>query len=177
MSNNDLIAAAAAGTVAASSEWGVRGHLAASLTCWHRLTSKEADELVAMFQGRPAPATQHAGKDWKLVPVEPTGIMKECGAGSLPLSAAKPWAAGDCYRAMIAAAPCPTAQVADRVLRDALPTIKGASITGGYVVVTPAGWGDGNAAVLRDAILCTFPVNPAFSPKPDAAAMATKGGA
>lgn len=60
MSKNDLIAAAG-GTAAASSEWDVRGHLAASLTCWHRLTSKEADELVAMFQGRSAPATQQAG--------------------------------------------------------------------------------------------------------------------
>ena len=66
---------------------------------------------------------------------------------------------------------------AESVQRDALPTIKGASITGGYVVVTPAGWGDGKAAVLRDAILRTFPVNPAFSPKPDDAAPAAKGGA
>lgn len=39
----------------ASSDWDVRGHLAASLTCWHRLTGQEADELVAMFKGRTAP--------------------------------------------------------------------------------------------------------------------------
>ena len=175
MSKNELIAAAE-GTVATCSEWDVRGHLAASLTCWHRLTEKEADELVAMFKRRPEPATRQTGKNWKLVPVDPTGIMKDCGAGSLPLSAAKPWAAGDCYRAMIAAAPCPTAQVADRELRDALPTIKGASITGGYVVVTPAGRGSDKAAILLDAILRTFPVNPAFSPRPDDAAPATKGG-
>lgn len=38
----------------APSEWDVRGHLAASLTCWHRLTGQEAAELVALFQGRPA---------------------------------------------------------------------------------------------------------------------------
>lgn len=35
----------------ATSDWDVRGHLAASLTCWHRLTGKEADELVSLFQG------------------------------------------------------------------------------------------------------------------------------
>lgn len=46
---------------------------------------------------------------WVMVPVEPTGVMKDCGAGSLPLAAAKPWAAGDCYRAMLAAAPQPAA--------------------------------------------------------------------
>lgn len=55
---------------------------------------------------------------------------------------------------------------------DALPTIKGASITGGYVVVTPAGREDDKATVLRDAILRTFPVNPAFTPKHDDAARA-----
>ena len=47
----------------AASEWDVRGHLAASLTCWHRLTGKEADELVAMFHGLPAPADP---MDWPL---------------------------------------------------------------------------------------------------------------
>lgn len=39
----------------AASEWDVRGHLAATLTCWHRLTDQEASELVALFQGRLAP--------------------------------------------------------------------------------------------------------------------------
>lgn len=51
----------------------------------------------------------------------------------------------------------------------ALPAIKGASITGGYVVVTPAGRADNKAATLRDAILRTFPVNAAYTPSPDAA--------
>jgi hypothetical protein len=37
-----------------SSDWDMRGHLAASLTCWHRLTGQEAAELVALFQGHPA---------------------------------------------------------------------------------------------------------------------------
>lgn len=46
---------------------------------------------------------------WKLVPMEPTGVMKDCGAGSLPVAASRPWAAGDCYRAMLAAAPQPPA--------------------------------------------------------------------
>lgn len=50
---------------------------------------------------------------------------------------------------------------------EVLPTIKGAGITGGYVVVTPAGWGDDKAIALRDAILRIFPVNPAFTPKPN----------
>lgn len=33
-----------------ASDWDVRGHLASSLTCWHRLTAKEAEELVEMAQ-------------------------------------------------------------------------------------------------------------------------------
>ena len=36
----------------APSEWDVRGRLAASLTCWPRLTGQEAAELVELFQGR-----------------------------------------------------------------------------------------------------------------------------
>jgi len=31
----------------------VRGFLAARLTCWHRLTEKESDELVALFEVKP----------------------------------------------------------------------------------------------------------------------------
>lgn len=50
---------------------------------------------------------------------------------------------------------------------DALPTIKGAAITGGYVIVTPAGWGEDKAQKVRDAILRLFPVNPAYTPKPE----------
>lgn len=42
------------------SEWDVRGRLAASLTCWHRLTGQEAAELVALFQGHPAQAAPAA---------------------------------------------------------------------------------------------------------------------
>lgn len=61
---------------------------------------------------------------------------------------------------------------------DALPTIKGAAITGGYVVVTPAGWGEDKPQKVRDAILRLFPVNPAYTPKPetDLAAQQGKGG-
>jgi len=31
----------------------VRSFLAARLTCWHRLTEKESDELVALFEVKP----------------------------------------------------------------------------------------------------------------------------
>lgn len=31
----------------------VRGFLAARLTCWHRLTEKESNELVALFESQP----------------------------------------------------------------------------------------------------------------------------
>lgn len=59
-----------------------------------------------------------------------------------------------------------------------LPTIKGASITGGYVVVTPAGWDADKATKLRDAILRLFPVNPAHTPRPsDELAAQRKGDA
>ncbi len=61
---------------------------------------------------------------------------------------------------------------------DPLPTIKGASITGGYVVVTPAGWNADKAVKLRDAILRLFPVNPAYTPRPsDELAAQRKGDA
>jgi hypothetical protein len=61
---------------------------------------------------------------------------------------------------------------------DPLPTIKGASITGGYVVVTPAGWDADKATKLRDAILRLFPVNPAHTPRPsDELAAQRKGDA
>ena len=72
------------------------------------------EQLAAAPTTQPAPAVPAAGvpDGWKLVPVEPTGVMKDCGAGSLPLAAARPWAAGDCYRAMLAAAPQPPTGVA-----------------------------------------------------------------
>lgn len=61
---------------------------------------------------------------------------------------------------------------------DPLPTIKGASITGGYVVVTPAGWDADKATKLRDAILRLFPVNPVHTPRPsDELAAQRKGDA
>lgn len=61
---------------------------------------------------------------------------------------------------------------------DPLPTIKGAAITGGYVVVTPAGWEDDKAMRLRDAILRLFHVNPAHTPRPsDELAAQRKGDA
>lgn len=37
-------------------EWDVRGHLAASLTFWHRMKGEEADELVAALQSWATPA-------------------------------------------------------------------------------------------------------------------------
>lgn len=57
---------------------------------------------------------------------------------------------------------------------DALPTIKGAAITGGYVVVTPSGWGEDKPQKVRDAILRLFPVKPAYTPKPEAAIAASQ---
>lgn len=61
---------------------------------------------------------------------------------------------------------------------DPLPTIKGASITGGYVVVTPAGWDNDKATRLRDAILRLFPVDPVHTPRPsDELAAQRKGDA
>lgn len=61
---------------------------------------------------------------------------------------------------------------------DPLPTIKGAAITGGYVVVTPAGWDADKAVKLRDAILRLFPVNPVHTPRPsDELAAQRKGDA
>lgn len=45
-----LAANAGSETMAGMNEYGVRGYLAATLKCWHRLTGDEAAELVAMTQ-------------------------------------------------------------------------------------------------------------------------------
>lgn len=45
-----LAASAGSEPVAGMNEYGVRGYLAATLKCWHRLTGDEAAELVAMTQ-------------------------------------------------------------------------------------------------------------------------------
>ena len=66
-------------------------------------------------------------------------------------------------------------RVAAPAAGDALPTIKGAAITGGYVVVTPSGWGEDKPQKVRDAILRLLPVNPAYTPPPSAAQQG-KGG-
>ncbi|WP_063580972.1 hypothetical protein [Achromobacter ruhlandii] len=58
---------------------------------------------------------------------------------------------------------------------EVLPTIMGAALTGGYVVVTPAGWDSDKATKVRDAILRLFPVNPAHTPQPSAAQPAQQG--
>lgn len=56
---------------------------------------------------RPAAANagNHAPAGYAIVPLEPTGVMKDCGANALPLGAGNTWTAADCYRAMLAAAP------------------------------------------------------------------------
>ncbi len=38
------------------SDWDLRGMLAARLSCWHRLTGSESDELVALARSWGAPA-------------------------------------------------------------------------------------------------------------------------
>lgn len=43
-------------------EWQVRGQLAASLTCWHRLTGNEAAELVAFVTGVAAHGIKQGGQ-------------------------------------------------------------------------------------------------------------------
>ncbi|MEN4918232.1 hypothetical protein ABE485_06135 [Achromobacter spanius] len=57
---------------------------------------------------------------------------------------------------------------------DPLPTIKGAAITGGYVVVTTRGWDADRSVKVRDAILRLFPVDPTYTPKPEADAAASQ---
>lgn len=71
--------------------------------------------LNASAASKHSKAVAATGFAW--VPVEPTGVMKDAGAGSLPLGAG-PWNAADCYRAMLAAAPQEQAP-ADKALDDA----------------------------------------------------------
>lgn len=74
-----LAASAGSEPVAGMNEYGVRGYLAATLKCWHRLTGDEAAELVAMTQrlsGLYQPTSLQEGMaGWKLVPIEPTEEM------------------------------------------------------------------------------------------------------
>ena len=102
------------------SEWDVRGRLAASLTCWHRLTGQEAAELVALFQGHPAqaaPAAVAVPDGWQLVPVGPTQSMlgKADGLTCIDFTALGEEGAFTndelraIYQAMLAAAPRPPA--------------------------------------------------------------------
>lgn len=66
-------AAPAAAIAPKPDEWDVRGHLAASLTFWHRLKGDEADELVAALQSwatrtQPAAITAQVATAWATVP-------------------------------------------------------------------------------------------------------------
>ena len=48
----------------AVTDWDVRGELAKSLTCWHRLTGQEAAELVTLYQRLSAPQ-QEVQEPWE----------------------------------------------------------------------------------------------------------------
>jgi hypothetical protein len=56
------------------------------------------------FYTTPLKAKSAVPEGWKLVPIEPTGVMKDCGATALPLGAGT-WNSADAYRAMLKAAP------------------------------------------------------------------------
>ena len=111
----ELGAKAAYAHAQSNSDDGHKG--TAAYVQWQEMRAEMGELIRAAYAApttQPAPAVPAAGvpDGWKLVPVEPTGVMKDCGAGSLPLAAARPWAAGDCYRAMLAAAPQPPTGVA-----------------------------------------------------------------
>ncbi|MGN8190318.1 hypothetical protein ACTJLD_30475 [Burkholderia sp. 22088] len=53
---------------------------------------------------------------WKLVPIRPTGVMKDAGHWSLPVGVGGPWTAAAVYQAMIDTAPQSPAQAHPNVL-------------------------------------------------------------
>lgn len=59
----------------------------------------------ALQSTTPAEPVAKVPEGYVLVPIEPTGIMKDSGAGVLPLGCGNAWTAGDVYRAMLAASP------------------------------------------------------------------------
>ncbi len=56
-------------------DWEIRGRLAASLTCWHRLTGAEADELVALAKSWSAPQPPAAAP----APIDMVLHCPQCG--------------------------------------------------------------------------------------------------
>lgn len=119
--------------------------------------------------------------DFALVAADPSRVAEIATAAIAAMRPAP--AAGDAldaarWRAYAAQFPEISAAFLAMHGADPLPTIKGAAITGGYVVVTPAGWDADKATKLRDAILRLFPVNPAHTPRPsDELAAQRKGDA
>lgn len=55
------------------SDWDLRGMLAARLSCWHRLTGSESDELVALARSWGAPAASGEPVAW-LIQLSPATL-------------------------------------------------------------------------------------------------------
>ena len=68
----------------------------------------EAQVRAVLAAARPAAPVQAAQEGWKLVPLQPTGVMKDAGSFyGLPVSVASPWLAAKVYEAMVDIAPAP----------------------------------------------------------------------
>ncbi|MBL3963137.1 hypothetical protein H3O04_11565 [Burkholderia sp. KCJ3K979] len=65
------------------------------------------DFALAIANARAASTDNPAG--WILVPVQPTGVMKDAGHWALPVGVGGPWTAAAVYQAMIDTAPPPKA--------------------------------------------------------------------
>ncbi|MBM2769881.1 hypothetical protein [Burkholderia anthina] len=76
-----------------------------------------------------APRTGVAGavpEGWKLVPIKPTGVMKDAGHWALPVGAGGPWTAAAVYRAMldqVTTPPSADAAAEDKYVIERLSTV------------------------------------------------------
>lgn len=108
-------------TAPAASEWDVRGHLAGSLSFWHRLKVGEDDELVAAFR-KWAPPSCTTELDELRKAFRPHDLTQEWTSEhsrNYPGKAARIINAASA--AVLTATATPPAQAADSVLEDAAP--------------------------------------------------------
>ncbi|KVD47064.1 hypothetical protein [Burkholderia ubonensis] len=95
-----------------SSPWMTQNETRAEGSTDDSWIDTETKRQFAHLDTAPAQAAKLAAipAGWKLVPIQPSGMMKDAGHSSLPVGVGGPWTAAAVYQAMIDNAPPPPAQ-------------------------------------------------------------------